>query len=87
MQEIIGAYARLKELNASKIINPRDDAEKKGLHDFLVNALLAHAEEFFGCWVTMNQEYKPLIAGVGALLARATRSIAAQEEKPQEATK
>jgi hypothetical protein len=74
-QQIIGAYAKLKQLNANAISNPRDDAEKAGLINFLHGALLAHAEEFFGCWVAINQEYTPLITGFTALLQRALTRI------------
>src|SRR5579862_4329951 len=76
------AYARLKELNAATIANPRDDAEKQGLVNFLNDALLANAEEFFGCWVTMHQEYTPLITGFTALLQRALSRIDAMNRVP-----
>lgn len=77
-QRIIGAYARLKELTSSAVSNPKDDAEKAGLQNFLTGAFFTHAEEFFGCWVTLNQEYIPLITGFTALMNRALARIDAQ---------
>lgn len=74
-QRIIGAYARLKELNAASITTPKEDAEKAGLQNFLTGAFFQHAEEFFGCWVTLNQEYIPLITGFTGLLNRALARI------------
>jgi hypothetical protein len=75
MQRIIGAYARLKQLGDSKIINPRDEAERTGLQNFLTGALLTHCEELFGCWVAMHNEYTPLITGFTALVGRALNRI------------
>ena len=84
MQQIIGAYARLKELSAATIANPRDEAEVKGLQNFLMGALMTNAEELFGAWVVCNQEYTPLIHGFTALLKRAlTRIDAANKGVPQ----
>lgn len=92
MQQIIGAYARLKEINSATIANPRDDAEKQGLINFLNSALLSNAEELFGAWVAVNQEYSPLITGFTALLQRAlaridsvNRAAAAVQEQPETA--
>ena len=86
-QQIIGAYSRLKELNSNVVANPRDDAEKQGLINFLNGAFMAHAEEFFGCWVVVNQEYNPLITGFTSLLRRAlTRIDAAARQENQAAT-
>jgi hypothetical protein len=75
MQRIIGGYARLKELNAATITSPKEDAEKTGLQNFLAGALLANAEELFGCWVAVQQEYTPLITGFSALLRRCLNRI------------
>lgn len=84
MRQLIGGYARLKELGQSKIINPRDEGEKKGLHDFVTNAMLEHAEEFFGCWVAVRQGYEPLITGFADLMARAAQRHAANQPKTSE---
>jgi len=75
MRKIIGAYARLQQLGSSTIINPRDEAEQKGLVQFLQNALLENAGELFGCWVAVRQEYEPLISGFTALMRRALTKI------------
>lgn len=75
MNQIIGAYARLKQIGQAKILTPKDEAEKQGLVNFLTGAFFAHAEEFFGCWVTLQNEYTPLITGVTGLLHRALSRI------------
>jgi len=85
MQKIIGAYAQLKQLNSSTILSPNDQAIQKGLLDFLTGAMLANAEELFGSWVAIHQEYTPLIQGVTALLNRALARIDAQNRKVEEA--
>ena len=83
VQQIIGAYQRLKELSAANITTPKEDAEKQGLINFLHASLLQHAEEFFGCWVAINQEYTPLINGFTALLRRALTRIDASNQANQ----
>lgn len=79
MREIIGAYKRLKEIGSSKIINPTAEAEQRGLVQYLHRELLENAEELFGAWVVIRQEYEPLITGVANLLARASARFPGQQ--------
>jgi hypothetical protein len=75
MQQATAALGRLNELSQSKIINPRDDAERKGLTNFLQGFCFSHAGELFGCWVAIRQEYEPLITGFTALVRRSLNRI------------
>lgn len=84
MQRIIGAYARLKELNEKTIKSPNDDAEAEGLLQFVTGALLTHAEELFGCWVVCRNEYTPLVTGFTGLLNRALAAIDARNKPAAE---
>lgn len=85
MQRIIGAYARLKELNEKTIKSPNDDAEAKGLLQFVTGSLLTHAEELFGCWVVCRNEYTPLVTGFTGLLNRALAAIDARNKPAADA--
>lgn len=84
MQRIVGAYHRLKELASATIANPRDEAEKAGLLNFVQGALMANAEELFGSWVVLQNEYTPLINGVTGLLRRALNRIDQQANTVRE---
>ena len=75
MQEIIGAYARLQQIGSATIIEPKHEAEQRGLIQYLNKELLEYAGELFGCWVAVRQEYEPLINGVSALLNRASARL------------
>jgi hypothetical protein len=83
MNRIIGAYARRKELNAVPNRTGKEDAELAGLVSYITNALLANAEELFGAWVVLNQEYTPLITGFTAILNRALARIDAANRSHQ----
>jgi hypothetical protein len=81
VQQAVEAYKRLSEIASSKIVNPRDEAEKTGLINFLQGFFLEHAGEFFGCWVAIQNEYSPLVNGFTQLLARATARLSQMNEK------
>jgi hypothetical protein len=59
--EIAGAIARRFELKGTKIVTKENEAELRGLDQFLSNALTEHVEELLGCWFTIRREYEPLL--------------------------
>lgn len=80
------ALKRLAELSQSKLVTKNSDAEKQGLQEFLRNGLVAHASELLGSWVVCNQEYVPLLHGVGGLLRRIDM-VRAEEQARRNPTK
>lgn len=81
--QIAGAIARLQEIGHSTIIDPKSEAEQKGLQQFLANTLPQHSNELIACWFAVKTEYEPLIQGVQGLLRRATAAQPKQPEQPK----
>lgn len=63
------AYARFSFIRNATIKQANDDAELRGLTEFMAQFFIDHAAEFLGCWHVLRAEYEPLI-GVIATLAR-----------------
>lgn len=64
------AYRQLDTLLNQAVVTPNRDADIKGITEYLKNTFLAHADEFIGCWVTLNREYQPLLMGIRGVLNR-----------------
>lgn len=73
--EIGGALARVQEIEAKKIIETGDAAEKRGLQGYLAKALVDHAPELLGCWFTVRNQYRPLVQGFAALIQNADHAL------------
>ena len=71
VSEMGGALQRIEELSTKAIIETSDAAERRGLEQFLTRALLEHAPELLGSWVTVRQEYAPLVRGFASLIKNA----------------
>jgi hypothetical protein len=87
--QIAQSFARLQHLRNATIKQVADDAEIKGLLEFLAPAMLDHASEFIGCWFVMHNEYQPLIDGLmpafRRLLATMQQQQAEQAQRAQAA--
>jgi hypothetical protein len=73
------AYRQLGELLNQSVVTSNRDADVKGITEYLKNTFLAHADEFIGCWITLNREYQPLLMGVRGLLNRIADIDAAEQ--------
>jgi hypothetical protein len=80
IDELAGALHRLNELNTKVIKETTDAAEARGLTAFLQANALPHLEEFLACWITIQQEYRPLLQGVTGLLGNAFQLLQRQQE-------
>ena len=86
-EKIGGALQRINEIRDAAIKKPTDDAELAELIAFAGKGLIDHAPELLGCWITVRQEYQPLLhvaAGflrrVDAINAQAYQRTAAQAQ-------
>lgn len=79
---LAGALTRLTELSANEIINPKDEAEKKGLEQFLSNNVPQHLNELLACWFAVRNEYEPLINGFVGLISRSNAIITKNNKIP-----
>lgn len=70
MQQVIFAFARLRELGSTVIIDPKNEAEVVGLKKFLGDFFLEHGNELVGCWVAVRQEYEPLVQTIERIANR-----------------
>lgn len=86
--ELGGALDRLEVLSQQSIFTTETAAEKRGQEAFLQRALLEHAPELLGAWVTIQEQYAPLVRGFAALTMNASLLLApqpkAEEPKPEE---
>jgi hypothetical protein len=73
--EMRRAYLRLQELTSSSLTMPGKDEEIENIKHFIGSILVTHASEFIGAWLTMNNEYGPLIAAVSKVLGRALQPM------------
>lgn len=72
-QQISVALARHRELTGGKlIVNPRDEAEIRGLEKFFQEVMVQHGSEFMGCWIAIRQEYEPMVQVAARFLERIT---------------
>jgi flagellar biosynthesis component FlhA len=79
IDELAGALHRLKELNSKAIKESTDASETRGLNAFLQSNLMNHAEEFIACWITVQNEYRPLLQGFSGLFANTLAVLQARE--------
>ena len=70
-----GALDRLAVLGESKIFTTEQAAEKRGNEQFLQNTLLEHAPELLGAWITVRNQYVPLVRGFATLLMNANQLL------------
>lgn len=81
-QEIGGALARLAEIGQGKIIEATTAAERRGLEQFIISNMAAHAQEFLTCWFLIRGEYEPLCQALNAILRRAMPPMKIQQSLP-----
>lgn len=65
------AYARFVFLRNATIKQPKDDAELRGLTEFMAQFFIDHASEFIGSWYAVRNEYEPLIGLITQIARRA----------------
>jgi hypothetical protein len=85
--QLAQSFARFQFIRNATIKQANDDAELRGLTEFMAQFFIDHAAEFLGCWQVLRSEYEPLI-GVLSVLARraiATNDSRSQVEAPQPA--
>lgn len=64
------ALQRYREIGASAIINPRNEAELTGLRNFFCQVMIDHGNEFMGCWMAVRSEYEPLVQVIERIAQR-----------------
>lgn len=80
-QQLMQAIARYHELQGKTIFQPKEEAERAGLAQFLARELILHSSELVGCWAAVIREYQPLVLGIRHLFARAGLT-APQQQQP-----
>lgn len=78
--QIAQSYARLSHLRNATIRQIADDAEIKGLVEYLAPKMLEHASEFIGSWFVCQNEYQGFI---NAMLPIARRLLGTMQQQQQ----
>ena len=79
LNQIGGALQRIQALGEKKILESSDAGERRAQEAFVKDTLYANASELCGAWITIQNNYKPLVAGFTALL-RTSLAIINREE-------
>lgn len=66
------ALVRLTELKSNAVETPGKQQEIENLQDFVGQVLISNAGEFIGTWLTVNNEYAPMVRSFAILLDRAS---------------
>lgn len=80
IQKMIEALREINRINTKAIKERDDDAKLAMATSFLGSNLMRHAREFLGTWLTVANEYEPLVQAFGTLQLRAA-NFAAERAK------
>lgn len=83
-ERLLGAFARLHELEDTKVITPTSDAEKRGIQAFLSNSFLRIGPGLLGSYLTLKGEYEPLVLTFSLFFRRVLGNVNAMEARAQE---
>lgn len=83
-ERLLGAFARLHELEDSKIITPNSEAEKKGTQAFLVNSLLKVGPQLLGSYLTLKGEYEPFVLTFSLFFRRVLANVNLMEAQAEQ---
>lgn len=83
-ERLLGAFARLHELEDTKIITPTSDAEKRGIQAFLSNSFLRIGPQLLGSYLTLKGEYEPLVLTFSLFFRRVLTNVNMMEARAQE---
>jgi hypothetical protein len=70
--QLAQSYARFEFLRNATIKQPKDDAELRGLTEFMARTFIDHASEFIGCWFGVKNEYEPMLNIFAQMFNRVT---------------
>jgi hypothetical protein len=79
INNMLAAIRRINSIHTAEIKRPTDDSELEQATTYLAQNFLAHAGEFLGTWITVANEYEPLVASWASFNAR-TAGYAAQKQ-------
>jgi hypothetical protein len=81
---MLAAIQRINAIHASPLKKVTDDAELESATTYLAQNFLQHAGEFLGTWITVANEYEPLVSAWATFNAR-TAGYSAVRQKQQNA--
>lgn len=83
-ERLLGAFARLHELEDQKIITPNGEAEKKGIKLFVTNSFLKVGPQLLGSYLTLKGEYEPLVLTFSLFFRRVLTNVNMMEFQTQQ---
>ena len=84
--ELSARLAELRRLGEKAIVTPDTTANLAREHAFVVNTLLANAEQLLSAWFMVQREYGPLLNALAIPMARAQSLLQQPEPVPAPAT-
>lgn len=83
-ERLLGAFARLHELEDTKIVTPTSEAEKKGIQIFLSKSFHRIGPQLLGSYLTLKGEYEPLVLTFSLFFRRVLGNVNAMEQRAHE---
>lgn len=83
-ERLLGAFARLHELEDKSIITPNGEAEKKGIQLFVTNSLLKVGPQLLGSYLTLRGEYEPLVQTFSLFFRRVLANVSMMEAQAEQ---
>lgn len=83
-ERLLGAFARLHELEDQKIVTPNSEAEKKGIQLFITNSLLKVGPQLLGCYLTLKGEYEPFVLTFSLFFRRVLANVNMMEAQAEQ---
>jgi len=79
INDMLAAIRRINAIHTQAIKQQSDQAELESATTYLAQSFLQHAGEFLGTWITVANEYEPLVAAWASFNSR-TAGYAAQKQ-------
>jgi hypothetical protein len=83
-ERLLGAFARLHELEDQKVITPNFAAEYKGIQLFITNSLLKVGPQLLGSYLTLKGEYEPFVLTFSLFFRRVLANVNMMEAQSEQ---
>lgn len=81
VESVSGALARIEELKSKVIKESTDAAEQRGLEKYVSDTITPYLPELIANWITVRDQYSPLVRGFVALIANANGVLNARAKE------
>lgn len=84
VEGMVAAIQRINQIHSSVVKKVTDEGEIEAATTYLAQNFLQHAGEFLGTWITVANEYEPLVSAWAGFNNRVAGFIAAKQRSDAE---